>query len=223
MKSFDNIWEKVHSREDWGQYPSEDVVRFIARNYYKCDRKNIKILDFGCGAGSNTWYMAREGFDVYGFDGSASAIQKCESRLVSENLTASLKVADALEAGYEDNYFDCVIDSAVIYANTPEAINKMYYNIYHMLKPGGKLFATGLFTIRMLGNEKRIDIGIRTYRDFEEGIFKDRGIVHLYDSPDEIKAMLSEFGFYDICVDKAMRTDSGMKDLVEYYMVSAVK
>lgn len=225
MKSFDNIWETVHSREDWGQYPSEDVVRFIARNYYKCDRKNIKILDFGCGAGSNTWYMAREGFDTYGFDGSVSAVKKCETRLAGENLTASLKVADALEIDYEDNFFDCVIDSAVIYANTLEAIKRMYGSIYDMLKPGGKLFTTGLFTTRMLGGgyETNADLGVNTYRNFKEGIFKDRGIVHLYDSPDEIKEMLSNWGFYNICVDKTMRTDCGMRDLIEYYMVSAVK
>lgn len=224
MKSFDNIWEDVHSKEEWGQYPSEDVIRFIARNYYKSDRNNIKILDFGCGAGSNTWYMAREGFDVYGFDGSVSAVKKCKARLASENLTASLKTADALETGYEDNFFDCVIDSAVICSNTLEAIKKMYESIYFMLKPGGKLFTTGLFTIRSLsGDESKVDMGDNTYRDFNEGIFKNRGTIHLYDSPDEIKAMLSEYGFHDICVGKTTRTDCGMKNLTEYYMVSAIK
>lgn len=33
-KSFDNYWEQVHSRTEWGQYPTEHVIRFIARNYY---------------------------------------------------------------------------------------------------------------------------------------------------------------------------------------------
>lgn len=50
-KSFDNYWEQVHSRTEWGQYPTEHVIRFIARNYYNKNRKEIRILDFGCGGG----------------------------------------------------------------------------------------------------------------------------------------------------------------------------
>lgn len=77
-KTFDNIWEEVHNGREWGKYPSEDIIRFIARNYYKKDRKNIKILDIGCGQGANTWYLANEKFNVYGFDGSESAIIKAK-------------------------------------------------------------------------------------------------------------------------------------------------
>ena len=76
MESFDTIWETIHSKEEWGKYPSEPVIRFIARNYYKLDRSSVKILDFGCGAGSNTCYLARVGFDTFAFDGSRSAIGK---------------------------------------------------------------------------------------------------------------------------------------------------
>ena len=47
MKSFDETWEEIHSTQEWGKYPSEPVIRFVARNYYKVDRKATKILDFG--------------------------------------------------------------------------------------------------------------------------------------------------------------------------------
>lgn len=49
MKSFCETWEKIHKEQEWGKYPSESVIRFIARNYYKTKRENVKILDFGCG------------------------------------------------------------------------------------------------------------------------------------------------------------------------------
>ena len=51
MKSFDDIWETIHATEEWGKYPSEPVIRFVARNYYNKDRRCIKMLDFGCGGG----------------------------------------------------------------------------------------------------------------------------------------------------------------------------
>lgn len=54
MKSFDESWEKIHAQREWGKYPSEHVIRFVARNYYKNDRKATKALDVGCGAGANT-------------------------------------------------------------------------------------------------------------------------------------------------------------------------
>ena len=81
MKSFSKEWEEIHRNQEWGKYPSEQLVRFIARNFYNKDRKNIKILDFGCGAGANTWFLAREGFDVYAFDGSESAVNRAKEYL----------------------------------------------------------------------------------------------------------------------------------------------
>ena len=81
MKSFDTTWETIHATQEWGKYPAEPVIRFVARNYYNKVRITIKILDFCCGAGSNTWYLAREGFDVYAFDGSVSAVNKVEKLL----------------------------------------------------------------------------------------------------------------------------------------------
>lgn len=45
MKSFDNEWEKIHASQEWGKYPSENVIRFIARNYYSKDRLKTRILD----------------------------------------------------------------------------------------------------------------------------------------------------------------------------------
>ena len=46
MKSFDNVWEEIHASQEWGKYPSEPVIRFVARNYYKKDRKNPKEKTF---------------------------------------------------------------------------------------------------------------------------------------------------------------------------------
>jgi 2-polyprenyl-3-methyl-5-hydroxy-6-metoxy-1,4-benzoquinol methylase len=134
MKSFDMVWEKIHATQEWGKYPSEPVIRFVARNYGKMDRDSIKILDFGCGGGSHTWYLAREGFDVYAFDGSKSAVRKVGERLGQEGLAADLRVRDALELDYEEGFFDCVIDNATICANRYQNIIQMYSEIHKLLK-----------------------------------------------------------------------------------------
>ena len=134
------LWERIHSNLEWGKYPSEQVVRFVARNYYNCVRQDIKILDFGCGAGANTWFLAREGFDVYAFDGAPSAVKRAKEYLQNEGINSvKFKVLDGKSLNYEEEFFDCVIDSACIYSNTRDDIIKMYQEVYRVLKQQGKI------------------------------------------------------------------------------------
>lgn len=219
-KSFDNTWEEIHKSQEWGKYPSEDIIRFVARNYYNKERKNIKILDFGCGAGANTWYLAREGFDTYAFDGSASAVMKAKAYLAKENLEAHFEVADALDISYENNFFDCIIDSAVVYANTIKNITDMYKKIYDLLVPAGKLFATGLFTPNTAGYGTGILLEKNTFKDLTEGALAGRGTVHFFEK-EEILELLDSIGFHNINIDETKRTDRGK--IVEYWIVSAEK
>lgn len=137
MKSFNIEWENIHQSQEWGKYPPESIVRFIARNYYKEIRENIKILDFGCGGGAVTWYLAREGFDVYAFDGSESAVKKTKAYLENNGYSAiKCEVSDALEINYNNDFFDCVIDNACICTNTLKNITEMYKKIFNILRGG---------------------------------------------------------------------------------------
>lgn len=219
MKSFDETWEAIHATQEWGQYPSEQVIRFIARNYYQCSRPEVKILDFGCGGGSHTWYLAREKFDTYAFDGSFSAVNRVNKKLEAEGLHADVRVRDALELDYEIEFFDCVIDSAVVYANTYENIVAMYQKIYELLKPGGKLFSIS-FTIGTTGFGTGKEIEKHTFCDITEGSLSGRGTTHFFEEA-ELKEVLMQVGFQNIVVDQLRFTDQG--SVVEQFLVQAVK
>ena len=207
MKSFDETWEEIHSTQDWGQYPSEHVIRFVARNYYRSDRANTKILDFCCGGGAHTWYLAREGFDVFAFDGSKSAVMKVQKKLEKEGLSAKLDVYDAAETNYSDDFFDAVIDNVSVYANTSSNIRVMYEHIFNMLKKGGKLF-TSVFTEDTTGALSGEKIEEHTYRNLKDGNLSGRGIVHFFDREEMIR-LLSEIGFINIVIDTLVYTDNG--------------
>lgn len=189
----DKIWEKIHESSTWGGYPPEHVIRFVARNYYSHNRKQVKILDFGCGQGANTWYLAREGFDTYAFDGSDSAIKKCEEKLKREGLVANLQVSDGSLVNYPDDSFDAVIDNACIYANEVKNIEKMYRNIFSMLKSGGKLL-TACFGKELGGYNTGVEIESGTYKDIKEGVLANRGVSHIY-TEEELKSILRNIGF----------------------------
>ena len=219
MKTFDKTWETIHATQEWGKYPSEPVIRFVARNFYSRDRESTRILDFCCGAGSNTWYLAREGFNTYAFDGSPSAVQKTMNQLKRENLKADLRVRDALELDYEESFFDCVIDNVSIYANRFTNIIKMYEQIYKMLKNGGSIFST-VFSKNTTGYGMGEEIEKDTFTDIPCGSLAGRGTAHFF-SVEEITDLFKKIGFHDIQTDLLNFTDRG--SIVEQILVQAKK
>lgn len=225
-KSIDDIWESIHSKRAWGQYPSEDVIRFFAKNYGLESKDKIRVLDFGCGGGANTWYMAREGYKTYAFDGSISAVKRAKEKMQLEKLSnVEIQVNDALYLNYENDFFDAVVDSAVIYSNIYSDILEMYQNIYKILKFGGKLFSTGLFTKNTTGYGTGCFIENNTYTNIEVGPLAGRGRIHYFDE-DSITNLLKNIGYINISVSYTRRW-SALKEqnntVLEYMSVEAEK
>ncbi|MBU3190616.1 class I SAM-dependent methyltransferase [Clostridium bowmanii] len=222
MKTFDDMWEVIHQEQEWGKYPSEEVIRFVARNFYKLDRKKIRVLDFGCGTGAVTWYIAKEGFDAYGFDGSETAIKKAIMRIEQEGLKANLLVADAGNLSYEDNHFDAIVDSAVICGNKLYDVKNILTEAKRVLKEGGKIFSTGLFNCKTTGYGTGEKLEEGTYREMTEGALAHRGTVHFF-TVNEIKSTWEEAGFKNVKIDSVERTDMGGEYTIGFFIVEAEK
>ncbi|MGE5423465.1 MAG: class I SAM-dependent methyltransferase [Ignavibacteriales bacterium] len=148
--AWEEVWEKVFREQEWGKYPGEDLIRFTARNFYQVpDRSAIKILEVGCGPGANLWYLAREGFSVFGVDGSETAIRQARERLDKEcpNWQGQLVVADIMRIPFADDYFDAVIDNEAVCCNLFKNARTIYSEMWRVCKSAGKLhvrtFSTG--------------------------------------------------------------------------------
>lgn len=195
--TIDAAWEKIFSERPWGKYPSEDVIRFVARHFYKApDRKQVRILDLGCGGGSQTWYMAREGFDVYSIDGSPSAIKQTQHLLADNNLTANLQVGDVAHLNYPDNYFDAVIDCMTITTNTWEDILTIHHQIKRVLKPKGKFFGIKLGA-DCSGAKSATSVSQNTFQDINNPFITPGIRAHLF-TLDEINELLQDYENIDI-------------------------
>jgi SAM-dependent methyltransferase len=145
--SWDPIWNSVFSNQVWGKYPNEDLIRFVAANYYGApDRKQVRLLEIGCGPGANLWFLAREGFPVYGLDGSDTAIGQARARLDREvpGWTGELTVGDMGRLKFPDESFDAVIDNDAICCNSWEASQAIYAEAWRVLRKGGRLFSRTL-------------------------------------------------------------------------------
>ena len=101
-----------------------------------------RILDFGCGTGRHTVYIAKLGFDVYGYDWSEPAIEIAQRELTRERLPAKLQVWDmtVLPLPYVDDFFDAVVVVRVLHHTYIETIKRIVSEIARITRGGGYLY-----------------------------------------------------------------------------------
>jgi SAM-dependent methyltransferase len=175
--SWDNTWETVFQNQAWGKYPGEDIIRFVARNFYRApDRSKVKLLEIGCGPGANVWYVAREGFNITAIDGSPTAINTAKARLNEEvpNWQGQLDIGDMINLPYQDESFDAILDIEATSTNSFENTLKIFTEAARVLKPSGllyiKTFSTGTW-----GDQSGEELGKNTYIP-DEGPMSGKGL-----------------------------------------------
>jgi SAM-dependent methyltransferase len=139
--TFDPIWEEKYAAGHIERYPWDAVVSFVFRNTSRGKpRSEVRILEVGCGTGSNLWFAAREGYSVAGVDGSVSAINAAQKRFREDGLIGDLRVADFTSLPFDDNNFDLVIDRGSLVCCGFEMGKKAISEIHRVMKKGGRFF-----------------------------------------------------------------------------------
>lgn len=104
-----------------------------------------KVVDIGCGGGRNLVYLMQNGFEVYGIDQDAQAIENLRdicAELAPGAAPENFRVAKAEELPFPDVFFDLVICSAVLhFARNHAQFDSMLQEAWRVLKPGGYFFA----------------------------------------------------------------------------------
>ena len=140
-RTFDPIWEEKYSSGHMERYPWDSVVSFVFKNLPRDrPRSAVRILEVGCGTGSNLWFASREGFNVAGVDGSESAINAAKLRFKEEGLEGDLRVADFTSLPFEDDYFDLVIDRGALLCCGFSMCKLAISEIHRVMKKGGRFF-----------------------------------------------------------------------------------
>jgi ubiquinone/menaquinone biosynthesis C-methylase UbiE len=96
-----------------------------------------KVLEVGCGAGTDFVQFARAGADLYGIDLTEKAVELTRKRLAMYGLSADVRVGDAEALPFDDNWFDLVYSWGVLH-HTPDT-EKAIAEVYRVLKPSGCL------------------------------------------------------------------------------------
>ena len=133
-------WEYIYQTIPQHQIPwetgeaSPDLATLI---HEKILKKGTKVLDAGCGLGTQTCFMALNGAVATGIDISETAVKKAREQMLKENYTAHFVVGDVCKMPMPNASFEFVYDRGCYHHLSP--IERMDYvkEVHRVLVPGG--------------------------------------------------------------------------------------
>jgi len=134
--------------------------------------RGLRVLEIGCGMGTDGAQFAKAGADYTGVDLTNAAVELARKRFEVSGLKGEFRVADAERLDFPDKSFDLVYSHGVLH-HTPD-IEAAVREIHRVLKPGGRaivmLYHLGSYNYR---------IGIRVLRRAGAGLLKSESGIKL--------------------------------------------
>ena len=97
--------------------------------------RGLKVLEIGCGLGTDGAQFAEAGADYTGVDLTEASVELARRRFDLFNLPGTFKTADAENLNFEDESFDLVYSHGVLH-HTPDT-RKAIDEVHRVLRPGG--------------------------------------------------------------------------------------
>lgn len=163
------------------RWPNEEFARFMGRNFF--GKGPARILEMGCGTGPNLRLIAEEGFEAWGVDFSAAAIDHCRAMLASKGLHAELRVGRMEDTGFPSAHFDAVADVFSAYCLDDTEYGAFLKETSRVLRPGGRFFSYTPYA---------------TTAHLQNAIFSGNDYPWRFNTYVEHAADLARFGFIDM-------------------------
>ena len=136
----ETIWEQVYQAgRQRNRWPWDAVVSFLHYAERRLDKTELRVLEVGCGTGSNLLAAQQRGHVVAGLDASPTAISLAREAL---NLRESseIVVGDFADLPWPDGSFDVIIDRAALTTAPPSSLVLALAEARRCLRLGGLLY-----------------------------------------------------------------------------------
>jgi ubiquinone/menaquinone biosynthesis C-methylase UbiE len=211
----DHVWNRILAERAWGRWPAEDVVRAVAR----LRRAGLRVLEVGCGAGAQLWYLDHEGHRPVGLDVAPAGLDQARTRLADEGAKVPLVRGDARALPFAGRSFDLVLDVET-FAHVPAGgAAPAWAEAARVLVPGGRLLTIG-FTASTTGAGSGTAIDEHSVRDLTVGPLADLGTISFLDDA-RVDALASVTGLTLEDVQRRSRTVGPEHELIEELVVVA--
>ena len=160
------IYETLYKTEEnyWWFVGQRFFLDMYLTKYYN-HKKNLKLLDVGCGTGLNLGMLDDFG-TAYGIDISDDALAFCKARGAK-----NIKKSNVMNIKFKGNMFDVVTSMGVFYHKNVVDDVKAMKEIYRILKPGGRLF---FFDCAMMSLYGKHDIAFHGMRRYSKNELKSK-------------------------------------------------
>jgi SAM-dependent methyltransferase len=112
--------------------PNPWVVAGVKAGWW---RRGTQVLDLGCGAGTNSLYLARSGFRAYGVDLAEAAIAAARERAAQARIRADFRAGDVLRLPFPSGFFGGAIDIGCFHTQ-PVRLRRAYAReVARVLRP----------------------------------------------------------------------------------------
>ncbi len=212
------FWDNTFLKSDWGQYSSEDLIRFISKACEKLKKK--KILEIGCGTGANFNLFLDKKAKVTGIDFSKIAITKINKKFKKQikNGDINLITGDIKNLNFENQKFNILVDNCVTCCLSFEETKSFYENVSKFLLKNSKIYIR-TFAINSWGYKEGKKISYNMYIPFKwsKGLGPQR-----FSSAKDIRAILNK-NYKVISMEIISRTVNNQKHLIKEWIVYAKK
>jgi ubiquinone/menaquinone biosynthesis C-methylase UbiE len=140
--AYDERYRRVYKSgaEYWEEpVPTEALVRFLSGNRLS---KGSSAVEFGCGEGKDSVFLARSRFKVVSIDTSRTALMRARRLSKREKADIELLIADVVNLPLRDGTFDLEVSVGCLNLMTvQDARNKHLREAHRVLKDGRTYFS----------------------------------------------------------------------------------